>query len=72
MAPFRKLRRQSSRAGSKKLSNYLKYDMRQMHVAFTGTVPLTSDDEEELVSLPLCYRRNYSFFDEELSMPRRR
>ncbi len=49
VAPFRKLRRQSSQGRTKKLANYLKYDMRQMHVAFTGTVPLTADDEEELV-----------------------
>ena len=27
----------------------MKYDMRQMHVAFTGTVPLTSDEEGDLV-----------------------
>jgi hypothetical protein len=59
VAPFRQLRRESSKTGSKKLANYLKYDMRQMHVAFTGTVPLTPDDEEELVRSPPCDMGEY-------------
>ena len=49
VAPFRKLRKQKSEAGRAKLKDFVKYDMRQMHVAFTGTVPLTSGDEGDLV-----------------------
>ncbi len=49
VAPFRKLRKQKSMAGKGKVTDFVKYDIRQMHVAFTGTVPLSSDDEEELV-----------------------
>ena len=55
VAPFRKLRKQKSDAGKAKLRDYVKYDMRQMHVAFTGTVPLTSDEEGDLVSTPKPY-----------------
>lgn len=56
VAPFRKLRKQKSEAeGRAKLKDFVKYDMRQMHVAFTGTVPLTSGDEGDLVRAPcLC------------------
>ena len=50
VAPFRKLRKQKSAAGKAKVSDVLKYDMRQMHVAFTGTVPFSSDDEDEVCS----------------------
>lgn len=49
VAPFRKLRKQKSMAGKGKVTDFVKYDIRQMRVAFTGTVPLSSDDEEELV-----------------------
>ncbi len=44
VAPFRKLRKQKSKAGRAKVTDFLKYDVRQMHVAFTGTVPLTPQE----------------------------
>jgi hypothetical protein len=49
VAPFRKLRKQKSQAGKSKVTDIVKYDMRQMHTAFTGTIPLLSDSEEEQV-----------------------
>ncbi len=49
-------------AGKGKVTDFVKYDIRQMHVAFTGTVPLSSDDEEELVmNLPHCSQLRMSF-----------
>ena len=54
VAPFRKLRKQKSQAGRGRVTDYIKYDVRQMHVAFTGTVPLTTQQEGGLVGAAGC------------------
>ena len=51
MAPFRKLRQEKSEQGKGKITDFIKYDIRQMHTAFTGTIPFSREEEDVLVSL---------------------
>ena len=51
VAPFRKLRKEKSEQGKGKITDFIKYDIRQMHTAFTGTIPFSREEEDVLVSL---------------------
>lgn len=51
VAPFRKLRKEKSEQGKGKVTDFIKYDIRQMHTAFTGTIPFSREEEDVLVSL---------------------
>lgn len=51
VAPFRKLRQEKSEQGKGKITDFIKYDIRQMHTAFTGTIPFSREEEDVLVSL---------------------
>ena len=50
VAPFRKLRKEKSEQGKGRLTDFIKYDIRQMHTAFTGTIPFSREEEDVLVS----------------------
>jgi len=50
VAPFRKLRKEKSEQGKGKITDFIKYDIRQMHTAFTGTIPFSREEEDVLVS----------------------
>ena len=52
LAPFRKLRQENSEQGKGKVTDFIKYDIRQMHTAFTGTIPFSREEEDALVSPP--------------------
>ena len=49
VAPFRKLRQEKSEQGKGKVTDFIKYDIRQMHTAFTGTIPFSREEEDALV-----------------------
>ncbi len=55
MAPFRKLRKEKSEQGKGKITDFVKYDIRQMHTAFTGTIPFSREEEDVLVSLAATF-----------------
>ena len=52
VAPFRKLRKEKSEQGRGRITDFIKYDIRQMHTAFTGTIPFSREEEDVLVRLP--------------------
>ena len=52
VAPFRKLRQEKSEQGKGRVTDFIKYDIRQMHTAFTGTIPFSREEEDVLVCLP--------------------
>ena len=52
MAPFRKLRQEKSEQGKGRVTDFIKYDIRQMHTAFTGTIPFSREEEDVLVRSP--------------------
>ena len=49
VAPFRKLRKEKSEQGKGRVTDFIKYDIRQMHTAFTGTIPFSREEEDVLV-----------------------
>ena len=38
--------------GRGRITDFIKYDIRQMHTAFTGTIPFSREEEDVLVRLP--------------------
>ena len=56
VAPFRKLRQEKIRGRRAKMTEYLYYDFRQMHTAFTGTVPIIGEANpySDMVCTPPC------------------
>lgn len=46
--PFRKLRKVHNQGKRTRLRDLIRYDMRQMHAAFTGTLPVGSKAENSL------------------------
>lgn len=63
VAPFRKLRQEKSEQGKGKVTDFIKYDIRQMHTAFTGTIPFSREEEDVLVgpsfARPQCCRLTF-------------
>ena len=45
MKPFRKLRKVHNQGKRTRLRDLIRYDLRQMHAAFTGTLPVGSSSE---------------------------
>ncbi len=45
MKPFRKLRKVHNQGKRTRLRDLIRYDLRQMHAAFTGTLPVGSTSE---------------------------
>ena len=55
--PFRKLRKVHNKGRRTRLRDLIRYDMRQMHAAFTGTLPVGSS-AESLGHTQVCIQSN--------------